>query len=77
MAFHVISFYKYVKIAQPQTLQAHFRTICEQLHLFGRILIAQEGVNGAVSGTPKAIEQFKEKIRKHGLFSDLTFREQV
>ncbi len=75
MAFQVISFYKYVDIKHPEQLQVYLRTLCEGLHLLGRILIAHEGVNGAVSGTQEMIEKFKEKIQKHGLFSDLTFRE--
>lgn len=52
-----------------------FRWICSELGLLGRILIAEEGVNGAVCGEIKDIEEFKRKIRESENFSDLTFRE--
>lgn len=76
MKFKVISFYKYVLITNPPFLRQELRTLCLQNHLLGRILLSQEGINGAVSGERNDIESFKETIKKNPLFANLTFREQ-
>ena len=76
MGFKVISFYKYAKIKNPGKLRDSVRKACESLGLNGRVLIATEGINGAVSGEIKNIENFKKKIKQEKVFSNLTFREQ-
>ena len=53
-----------------------FKWISSELNLFGRVLVAEEGVNGAVCGREEDIEEFKRKIKEGEEFSDLTFREQ-
>lgn len=76
MLFHTISFYKYLPIESPDELRDYFRHICTDLQLLGRILVAKEGVNGAVSGKIENIETFKRSLLQNNLFSNLTFREQ-
>ena len=53
-----------------------FRTLCNNLSIRGRILIAQEGINGALSGTTESIRQFQKRITEYEPFEDLSFREQ-
>lgn len=76
MQFKTISFYKYIEIESPPELQEKLRTIAQNLSLTGRILIANEGVNGTISGQPQPLEEFKHLLKANALFSDLTFREQ-
>ncbi|MBI2105300.1 rhodanese-related sulfurtransferase [Candidatus Woesearchaeota archaeon] len=73
--FEAITFYKYVELDNPDYWMNKFRWICEELNLFGRILISTEGVNGALCGTEDDIEEFKRKIKQSNEFSNLTFRE--
>lgn len=40
------------------------------------MLVAQEGINGAVCGRKEAIEQLKAELKQDCRFRDLTFREQ-
>jgi len=73
--FKVITFYKYIELENPRYWMHKFRWICNELNLLGRILIAEEGVNGAVCGEIDCIKEFKKKIKESEIFSDLTFRE--
>jgi len=76
MDYSVITFYRYTKIEQPVELRETLLAICQELKILGRILIAEEGINGAVSGTTEAISMFKAKIEKNLGFNGLTYREQ-
>ncbi len=76
MNYSIITFYRYTKIENPAELRETLLALCQQLNILGRILIAKEGINGAVSGTKKAIITFKEKIEKDKRFNGLTYREQ-
>lgn len=53
------------------------KNLCESIGLKGRVLVANKGINGAVSGEIKGIEAFKKKIKQSRVFSNLTFREQA
>src|SRR3989344_9274875 len=74
MSYKVISFYQYTKINQPEHPRVNLKTECLKGNLLGRILIAQEGINGAVSGRAEKIELFKTQLVRE--FPGLTFREQ-
>ena len=41
------------------------RETCQELDLFGRILIAEEGINGTVSGVKDATAKFMERLHEH------------
>lgn len=71
----IIIFYKYVDIEDPQALVNGQRTLCEQLGLKGRVLIAPEGINATLGGTQEAVERYKEYMLKQPLFSDVDFKE--
>lgn len=75
--FKTISFYKYVPVESPQELESYCRILCTNLRLTGRILIALEGINAAISGKNEDVEEFKKIIIKTPCFSDLAFREQA
>ncbi len=76
MKFKIISCYKYIEVENPENLRLEISSLCRKLDITGRILIGKEGLNAAVSGSPKNIETFKSKIKENPLFSDMTFREQ-
>jgi UPF0176 protein len=75
MSYQTITFYKFVKIKNPEELRVFLRGVCEALELNGRILIGEEGINAGVSGSEKNVEQFKKVLKKDRNFNDLTFRE--
>ena len=71
----IILFYKYVPIANPQTLMRDLRMVCENNGLKGRIILADEGINGTLGGTAQSIEGFKSFLLSKPLFSDVDFKE--
>ena len=73
MDYSVITFYKYQEINYPDELRDTLRLFCEELGLFGRILIGQEGINAGISGKKKNIDKFKSEISK--VFTNLIFNE--
>jgi len=74
MIYKVISFYKYTRIDNPENLSKELKTICIKLKILGRILVSEEGINAAVSGTKERIKNLKKVLKQK--FANLTFREQ-
>ena len=75
MHYGIISFYRYCPIDNPHKIQEIIRQRCEELHLLGRILIATEGINGAVCGLTEEIEQFKHFVSQFPFLQGLGYRE--
>lgn len=57
-----VSFYKYFHIADPQTFRDELYRQLEALKVFGRIYIAQEGINAQVSVPQNHFEAFKTTL---------------
>ena len=74
--FKVITFYKYTEIKNPRELMESLTKRCKSLNLMGRILIANEGINGGVCGKKEDIEKFKERFNERNELRGLSFREQ-
>src|SRR3989338_1622775 len=75
--FQVLLFYKYVKLTDPAALVAEMKAFCEEHRLLGRILIAEEGINGTCAGTREATEAYKQYMQQKTEFNDLWFKEQT
>lgn len=52
--------YRFVRLEKLEELRGQIKALCRDLDLKGTILIAHEGLNIGVSGTPHAIEKFKD-----------------
>ncbi len=72
--YRVLLYYKYVRLADPVAFTAEHRALCEELGLLGRILIAEEGINGSVSGTTAATEAYIAALRADARFADMDFK---
>jgi len=73
----ILLFYKYIWIEYPLQIQKWQRRLSVSLGLTGRIIIAQEGINGTVGGTDTAIYQYTEAVSQHPLFSAIDFKKSV
>lgn len=80
--YRIIIFYKYTPVKNPVDFVEWVRETCEKIGIFGRILIAAEGINGTVEGTPEQILQFETALHSQdgtngtfGNFSDVWFKE--
>ncbi|MEK6886198.1 MAG: rhodanese-related sulfurtransferase [Nanoarchaeota archaeon] len=70
-----ILFYKYVEIKDLTEFQAKHLVLCKSLELKGRVLIAEEGINGNLTGENDKIELYKNELTKDSRFSDIQFKE--
>ena len=72
--FTVILFYKYVHISDPESLVASQRLLCRNLGLTGRILIAEEGINGTLEGSADAIEKYCSLLLEDPRMADIQIK---
>lgn len=72
--YEIIIFYKYTPITDPVALVAWQRATCEEIGIFGRILIAHEGINGTVEGTSEQIAEYCRRMHALPDFADLWFK---
>lgn len=71
----ILLFYKYIEIKNPQAVANEQMALCAELGIKGRILIAQEGINGTIGGSLEATNRFKEYLGTHELFFDMNIKE--
>src|SRR5699024_4978986 len=72
--FKILLYYKYVHIEDPESFTEEHMQYCKDLGLKGRVLIAEEGINGTVSGTIEQTEQYMKDMHADPRFSDLVFK---
>jgi UPF0176 protein len=60
----VVSFYRFVDVAEPQELRDDLQSLCDEKGLKGTILVAGEGVNGTLAGASGDIEAVFERLSK-------------
>ncbi|MBS1616539.1 MAG: rhodanese-related sulfurtransferase [Bacteroidetes bacterium] len=57
-----ISFYKYFCIAEPQAFRDRLWQQLNELHVFGRIYVASEGINGQISVPGSQLDAFRSVL---------------
>ena len=69
--FLTVAFYHFVTLDKKNNIQEHVYNFCEANNIKGTILLADEGINGTISGKEKNIRDFLIFIRNDSLFSGL------
>ncbi|WP_205620291.1 rhodanese-related sulfurtransferase [Alteribacter aurantiacus] len=72
--YRVLLYYKYVDIKNGEEFTQEHLKFCKELGLKGRILIADEGINGTCSGTIEQTDRYMEKMKADPRFSDMVFK---
>lgn len=72
--YQVLLYYHFVDIDDPEQFAAEHLAFCKQLGLKGRILVADYGINGTVSGTVTQTEQYMQTMRADERFKDIIFK---
>lgn len=73
----VILFYIYTTIADPEALAAEQRVLAERLGLKGRLIIAEEGINGTFEGTAENTENYIKSLQAEERFAAIHFKRSV
>jgi UPF0176 protein len=58
----VTAFYQFARLPHYQELQAPIQAICKAHGIKGIILLASEGINGTIAGTPDALKIVREQL---------------
>lgn len=74
MEYRVLLYYYYTDIVDPDGLSSEHLRICKDMNLKGRILIANEGINGTVSGTVEDTDKYRQYMENHPLFKGIVFK---
>lgn len=77
MNYYILLYYCYSKIADPELFREEHHKLCLDLDLRGRIIVASEGLNGTVSGSKEACEQYMEAVTGDSRFSHTEFKVDV
>jgi UPF0176 protein len=72
--YKTLLYYCYSTIADAEQFAADHLKFCKSLGLVGRIIVADEGLNGTVSGTPEACQAYMDAIYADGRFNATEFK---
>lgn len=75
--FQVLLYYKYVTVENPEYFRDEHRVLCEKLNLKGRIIVAQEGLNGTVEGRTEDTEEYARILKNDPRFADMDIKRSV
>ncbi|XP_038625710.1 thiosulfate sulfurtransferase/rhodanese-like domain-containing protein 2 [Tachyglossus aculeatus] len=71
----VLLFYCYCEVKDPEQIYAWQKTLCQCLHLTGKVRIATEGINGTVGGSKIATSLYVEAMLSYPLFKNILSKE--
>jgi UPF0176 protein len=77
MTTEVLLYYLYTALDDPAAVVASQRELCQRLNLKGRIIVAEEGINGTVEGAPEDTEQYILAMTADPRFAGISFKHSV
>ena len=72
--YNTLLYYCYSTIADAEQFAADHLKFCKSLGLTGRIIVAEEGLNGTVSGTPEACRTYMDTVHADERFAGIDFK---
>lgn len=72
--FKHVSFYKFVNIDSPESLQSWFKSSLLKWNLKGTVLIAPEGINAMIAGAPLNLDSFLQEFQIDERFKNILFK---
>lgn len=70
----IVLYYTFVPVADPEAVRLWQRTLCEKLHLRGRILISKHGINGTVGGDINDVKAYVKATKEYRPFKGTQFK---
>jgi UPF0176 protein len=74
---HTFSFYRYIRISDPQEFRDLLYLEWMELNCLGRIYIAREGINAQMSVPEHRLDEFMLKLKSHGYLKDISVRSAI
>jgi UPF0176 protein len=72
--YQTLLYYCYSPIVEAEQFALDHLKFCQSLNLVGRIIVADEGLNGTVSGTPKACKAYMAAVHADPRFAKTDFK---
>lgn len=72
--YQVLLYYHFADLPDYEIFAEEHLSFCKKLGLKGRILVADYGINGTVSGTVKQTEAYMEQMRNDERFKGIVFK---
>jgi len=72
--YQVIAFYRFVKLDDCETYAPTLKQHMLDRDIMGTILLAEEGINGTISGQPESISKLLEIIHSHPGLEDSPYK---
>lgn len=72
--YQTLLYYCYTTIADAEQFSANHLQFCKSLNLVGRIIIADEGINGTISGTKESCKAYMNTILADPRFEKTDFK---
>ncbi len=73
-SYQVLLYYHYTAIAEPESFREAHHQFCLEHDLRGRIIIAQEGINGTVSGLKADCKAYIQHLQGDERFTGIDFK---
>lgn len=74
LPYLTLLYYHYTPLEDAEVFAIRHLKFCKRLDLKGRIIVADEGLNGTVSGTREACEAYMIHLREDPRFADMPFK---
>lgn len=72
--YNTLLYYCYSAIENAEQFAADHLQFCKSLNLVGRIIVADEGLNGTVSGTEESCKAYMEQLHADPRFAKIDFK---
>lgn len=72
--YYVIAYYYYTNLPDAEAMVPQHLDFCKEIGIRGRIYLAQEGINGTISGTVEACEKYMNYLKSDPRFSGVEFK---
>jgi UPF0176 protein len=72
--YQTLLYYKYARIEDAAEFAEQHLAFCKNLGLVGRILVAPEGLNGTVSGTPDKCAAYMQAVEQDTRFTGIHWK---
>ncbi len=72
--FRTLLFYKYVQVDDAEEFAARLLEFCREISIKGRLIVAPEGLNGTVSGTPEQCQRLVDFLEADPRFGGIDYK---
>lgn len=72
--YQTLLYYKYTRIPEAEEFAKQHLEFCERLGVVGRIIVAEEGLNGTISGTVVQCKKYMDTVKSNPLFEGIEFK---